>query len=402
VPKAESRRQSLQRLTPALVAALALLWLACPPSQPTVVEPSRFSDLSYGPTAAKYKAAAEAKFQARDKNYVLALLDYAIVGLYDRDTAAARKAFTAAYKVDKGDVAEMDKAYQWLVVNSRTVYRLTKREKELCHYYLGLCYLVAGNTPEALVEFKKLRQIDQEASKLPAVNFWMGLAYELLGNWGDALIEYRGLDQIRWGTDGKGGLCYPDAAALVAETERRRDAGVGPDSSRQDIVIEVEHQTAKSVGSTDVYVDDEKVASLPAAVDYFGVKLTGAEASRKAAQEVGSSAARTGCRCCAGIAAEYFLGRGASDLTDVAADIAVGKESDNVESRFWRYAPVAVTVGRVSVPREAREIRLVFHAGDGVRAGECRFPLGGAEARTLGNGPVYLIAGLADEFYVYR
>ena len=372
---------------------LCFLMLSCQPSKPVVRRPSYFSDLRYDKAAAKYKERMEKRYEARDNSYVLSVLDYAVVSLYDFDLENTKKAFTAAYKVDDGRILEAAKFYQWLQVDTRKVYKLTKREKELSHLYLGLAYLFDDNLEESLVEFKKLRQMDQEASSLPLVNFYMGLVYEKMGMYDDALIEYNRLKEMN---------SRLDAEALVSHIEELRTGTFQPDSGRIELIVQVDHQFASSTGRTVAIADDERIATLPSYVDKFEVKLTPAEAERKAAQDASAEAARYGTRCCGGLLGEYLWPGHGADMADFAGDVAFGQEDENKDVRFWGYAPVAVSVLRIQIPVTTREIRLVFYNRESGRIGSCRYPLSGSNARAYSaRGTYFVIAGLAKEFYVY-
>ncbi|MGQ9679081.1 MAG: tetratricopeptide repeat protein, partial [bacterium] len=173
----------------ALLLLGATLFFSCVPETgrvSPVPEPRYFKDLSYENAIERYRRTVEEKFRQRDLSYILSLLSYGLVSFYGGKEADAKRAFLAAYRIDAGERPEAAKLYDWLVVDSRTVYKLKKRERELVHFYLGLCYLFENNLEEALVEFKKLRQFDQEASKLPIVNFYTGLVYEKMEKFDDA------------------------------------------------------------------------------------------------------------------------------------------------------------------------------------------------------------------------
>jgi len=385
----------------------AALLLACGPAGAPVSPPPRhFTDLSYAEAVARHRALMEKRYEDGDNSYLLSVLDYAATSLYAGSADSARRGFTAAYKIDDGKVPEAAKFYQWLQVDARTVYRLSKRERELVHLYLGLCYLFEDDPGEALVEFKKLRQRDQGASVLPAVNFYSGLVYEKLGQYDDALIEYRALEEMSWAGSSRFGSSarYPGATALVEHVRRLKEhAGPVPAGSDSlDLVVHVDHQFYPSTGRTEVFADGEPVGSLPPYVDDFRVALTEAEQTRAALQEASATATRTGLRCCGSILAEGLFGRGGADVADVAADIALGDERDDKDPRFWYYAPVAVSVARFVLPPGAREVELEFFDRDGARLGSCRYPLSGPEARAWhAAGSWFILAGLAPEFQVY-
>ncbi|MEO0085581.1 MAG: hypothetical protein ABIK37_03010 [candidate division WOR-3 bacterium] len=363
----------------------------CGPPQPIVAPaPRHVCDLAYDSCIARNKRIMEEKFRNKDNSYILSVMSWAITCFYGRQFGDAKKGFTAAYKIDDNDVAEAAKVVQWLIVDQRTVYRLTKRERELCHFYLGLCYLLEDNLEGSLVEFKKLRQRDQEASQLPAVNFYMGLAYEKLAKPGDALIEYRGLARLNR---------YPDAPALVRRLE---EPDPPPDTTTEELIVHVDHQTIETVARTEIYADDALVGTLPPAVDNFEVKLTQAEANRKAAQEAGAAAARFGLRLLGAVAGEALLGKGGANVADDVADLLLGKESENRDFRAWGYAPVAITFLRTRIPRGTSEVKLVFYKSGGAMLGSCRYPMSGANARVIrAAGINFVVAGLSPEFYVY-
>lgn len=363
--------------------------------------PSRyFSDLVYGPAAERYRRLVEQKFKNRDLSYILSLLSYGITSFYDLKLKEASRAFFAAYKVDEGERPEAAKIYDWLVVDSRTVYKLRKRERELVHFYLGLCYLMQDNPQEALVEFKKLRQYDQEASKLPAVNFYSGLVYQKLGKLDDARIEYQGLVQMA----DTGSVIFHLAQALLEKVI----SGVAPESGKMELVVQIEHQTPGSVGKCEVYLDSTgPIVVLPETMDSFSVRLSSAEAKRKAAQEAGAKACRIGLRLLSGMLLEKVMPGYGKKLSEEIADLTLGKEEENKDLRAWGYAPLNLSFTRLEVPENTQKVRLCFYDRAGNMMGYCDYPLG-TQARAgfcsqhkSGYQTWFVIAGLAEEFYRY-
>ncbi len=386
-----SRRPVPARSAIPAAAFAALLFAACVPSKPVVPPPKKhFTALSYAGAVKRYREDVRERYEARDNSYILALLNYSLVSLYAGARDSARLGLTAAYKVDDGQVSEAAKFYQWLQVDARTVYKLAKREREFTHLYLGLCYLFDGNLEESLVEFKRLRMKDQEASYLPTVNFYMGLVYEKLGKYDDALIEYRQL-----------GPDFPGVEDLIARTQALLERTLGQSDSI-DVVVQVDHQFWPSAGRTVAHADGGKVAALPPYADKFETRLSEAELSRKAAQEAGARAARESIRCCGSLLAQRYLGSNGEVVADLAADIALGDESMNRETRFWKYAPVALSVLRFRAPPATRELKLVFFGNDGARKGSETYRLDASDPRVSRAGSTYfVVAGLAREFYVY-
>ncbi|MBN2537137.1 hypothetical protein JXB37_02550 [candidate division WOR-3 bacterium] len=385
----------------AACALAALLLAGCTASGPAARPPARqyFADLAYAPAAERYRELMERRFEQKDNSYVLSVLSYAVASFYGRDIESARRAFTAACRVDEGNVPEAAKVLQWLVADSRTVYRLTKRERELVHFYLALCYLFDDDPDGALVEFKKLRLRDQGASELPLVNYYAGLTYERLGMYDDALLEYRGLREI--GFAGRHGPI--DADELIARVERlaQGEAVTGPDSV--ELLVHVDHQFPSSMGRTVVRAGGRELAVLPDYVDNFEVRLTEEELARKQTQEAGARAARAGVRLLAALLGDRFLGGSGDELAWFVDELLLGKEEENRDKRAWGYAPVAVSVRRLAIPAGTGEVELVFHSRYGGVLGTCRYPLEGEYRRALGDDRArFIVAGLADEFYDYR
>ena len=366
-------------------------------------KPSYFSNLAYAPARERYRRVVEEKFKQKDLSYVLSLLSYGVTNFYDLQVDEAKKAFLAAYRIDEGDRPEAAKLYDWLVVDSRTVYKLKKRERELVHFYLALCYLLQDNPEEALVEFKKLRKFDQDASKLPIVNFYLGLVYEKLGKPDDALIEYRQLAQM---ADSQSFL-FQTARGLIGKIESV-DA-LEADSSFVELVIQIEHQSANSIGRTEVYLDTPGVClTLPAIMDSFPVRLSALEANRKAAQEAAAKAARIGLRLLGGFLLDKALPGKGEKLADEVADITLGKEEENRDIRAWGYAPLNFSFARLKIPVATTKVRLVFYDRAGALLGFCDYPITGGNRRVgftschKGNtSTFFIIAGLAEEFFVY-
>ncbi|NPV13979.1 hypothetical protein HPY86_03490 [candidate division WOR-3 bacterium] len=371
----------------------ALFFITCVPVAPTVPsapEPRYFSNLSYENAIERYRKVVEEKFQKQDLSYILSLLSYGITNFYGGKKADAKRAFLAAYKVDAGERPEAAKLYDWLVVDSRAVYKLKKRERELVHLYLGLCYLLENNLEEALVEFKKLRQFDQDASTLPIVNFYTGLVYEKMEKFDDALIEFRQLESL--GIKG-----------LVRNVELMRDSGYILPADSVELVVQVEHQTVGSIGRTEVYADSSfLVTVLPEVSDSFAVRLSRAEANRKAAQEAGAKAARIGLRVLSAVLLEKALPGIGEELADNIADITLGKEEANRDIRAWGYAPLNFAFARMRISKSTSKVRLVFYNQAGNMLGYCDYPLWDENSRAVyAAGMFFIVAGLAEEFYVY-
>lgn len=377
--------------------------LVCGPPSPVVkpeAPPRYFTDLVYGPAVEKYRKTVEQKFKAKDLSYILSLLSYGITSFYDLNLEQARKAFFAAYKVDEGDRPEAAKLYDWLVVDSRTVYKLRKRERELVHFYLGLCYLLQDNPQEALVEFKKLRQYDQDASKLPIVNFYLGLIYEKLGKPDDVRIEYQGLQAMA----DSGSSIFQLAQVLMQEIS----AVSTLDSGQMELIVQIDHQTAGSIGRTEVWLESLGViATIPELMDSFPVRLSGAEAARKAAQEAGAKAARLTLRVLGALLLEKALPGYGEELAEDLADLTLGKEEENRDIRAWGYAPLNFSFARLKIPANTCRVRLRFYDRSGTLTGYCDYPLGKggrtgfcdrheSRFRTW-----FIVAGLAEEFYRY-
>ncbi len=370
-----------------------------------VPKPSCFTNFNYTPARTRYRQIVEQKFQARDLSYILSLLSYGITSFYDYQLDDARKAFFAAYKIDAGERPEAAKIYDWLVVDSRTVYRLKKRERELVHFYLGLCYLMDDDPARALVEFKKLRQYDQDASKLPIVSFYLGIIYEKLGKFDDARIEYRQLQQMA----ASGSVICNLAQMLIAHIDSFERLDLPTELDTLELVVQVDHQTEKSLGRTEVYIEPYGVvATLPEQMDSFAVQLSGAEATRKAAQEAGAKVARGCLRLLGALLLEKALPGKGKELAEDITDITLGKEEENRDRRAWGYAPLNFSFARLRLPAGTEKVRLVFYNRAGVMQGYCDYQLTGEKRRAglayrnQGNKTTYfIIAGLAEEFYVY-
>ncbi|MFO7674801.1 MAG: hypothetical protein R6X12_00575 [bacterium] len=389
-------------------AALALLLVAgCGVERPAVrpPRPEFFENLSYRPAQERYRRRMVERYERQDLSYLISLLDYAQASFYARDRDEARQAFTAAYKVDDGNMPEATKFFNWLQEDSRKVYKLDKRERELVHFYLGLNYLFEDNPEAALVEFKKLRLRDMDASELPLVELYHGLVYEALGQYDDARIAYRRLAEM--GARGRHATVDGEWLAAMAESLAAGSYQPSPDSV--ELIVQVDHLFAGSAGPTEVRADGELVAVLPGVADPFEVRLTPEEASRKAAQAATAEATRTGLRFLGKVLAKTLLND--ERVGDLAADLAFGGREDREDSRFWGYAPAGFSFGRVRVPAGTREVRLEFSGAGGARLGSCRYPLAGEHERVeragravTAEGPrrfAFVVAGLAKEFYEY-
>lgn len=380
-----------------LVSAV-LVAAGCVPSPGRTAPAPRgpFFDLDYQTALARRRELMEERYRRQDLSYLISVLDYAQAGFYARDREAARQGFTAACRVDDGNMPEAAKFFNWLQEDGRKVYRLDKRERLLAHLYLGLNYLADDNLEAATVEFKKLRLRDMEASQLPIVNFYYGLVCALSGEYDNALIEFRALREMPAGA----GL---DVEGLMAMTESLA-AGRPAAGESLDVFVQVDHVFAASVGPTEVWADGRLAAVLPGRVDDFEVRLTGEEAARKAAQEATAEVTRQGLRFAGKLLARALFKD--ARVGDFAADLAFGGRDDREDTRYWGYAPVTFSFGLVRVPAGTRELRLEFR-GPGGGLGQCRYPLTGEEARAArlpgaASRAAFIVAGLAREFYSYQ
>ncbi|MGQ9679094.1 MAG: hypothetical protein ACUVUD_07445, partial [bacterium] len=222
------------------------------------------------------------------------------------------------------------------------------------------------------------------------VNFYTGLVYEKMEKFDDALIEYRQLETL--GMEG-----------LVRRLELLRDSGltIAPDSV--ELVVQVEHQTVNSIGRSEVYpAGADLITVLPEVGDSFAVRLSADEANRKAAQETSAKLARYGLRLLSAAILEKALPGYGEELAEDIADITMGKEEENRDRRAWGYAPLNFSFARLRIPKTVQMVRLVFFNRAGERLGYCDYPLYGEDARAVNAaGMLFIVAGLAEEFYVY-
>lgn len=175
-----------------LVLVTVLLSVRCAPNKEVVANREFFKG-DYQAAAQKYKEIVDEKYKKKDLSYIIYLMNYGAINHYMGNYEEARKAFWAAYQIEYEKRSTGAKAYELVKGTSKRVYRLSKRERALLHFYLGLEFLYEKDLTNALVEFRKINLIEEQKPKLPLALFYSGKVYEFKDKLDDAFVDYRNM-----------------------------------------------------------------------------------------------------------------------------------------------------------------------------------------------------------------
>lgn len=376
-----------------------------------------FHDLNYRRIIGKYRVQVSEGYKSKDSNYPLHLLNYAAILQYSGDLDSARANFWTAEKINRAEYSEFAKGFEWIKADKKRVYRLTKRELEILHFYLGFNYFLSNEVEKALVEFKKVELIDENRSKLPIVNFYSGKCYEAKGEYDDALIEYR---KLRRSSDqGK----YPFINFLIAQGyylcgeidnggehfKRFKSTMMGncDEASMQEIfegeewrlmILQIDHQQQQTLGYAKVWIDNEFHGNAKP-FDHFDVKKSTGESIRKGAKEVGSYVARKVAKDASEDIVDKVL-PGFGCLGGCLADKLLGSDDDDEENRFWNYAPAGFSLFVMPTRKEYKTIMVEYFDCEGRKIGIKKYYSDDAK-KIDGTNTFVVNSCLSPEFYVY-
>jgi len=397
-------------------AIYAMLLHSCAPSKS--VKPNKeFSRLSYAKELISCKKAVVQGFKKKDVKYPIYLLNYGVLAQYSCKMDSARSALLAASKIEEAKLSEVTQGVEWIKSDQKRVYKVTKRESELMHFYLGLNYFMSNKPDKALVEFKKLELIDQKASLLPIVSFYLGKCYEVMQKSDDARIEYDKLlsmisteefpfvflmlAQLESGflEDDESKIYFSKYCDIAKKTYEEIDAeNIVKKRGWGTLIVQIDHQWSNTMGFGELWVDDEYVGKIKP-FDYFKVKMTSGEKSRKAAKEVGSYIARKTVRNTAENIVDNLM-PGFGCLGGYATDALLGSEDEDKENRYWNYAPTGFSLTLVPVPKNFGKLRIEFYDAKSSRIGSVVYKSSSCQIhQTSGNFIVEVC--LDNKFYIY-
>ncbi len=326
-----------------------------------------FYDRLYADAIEDYKSLVDEKFEKKDKSYIIYLLNYALINYYAGYFEEARKSFWAAYQVGEGKIPSATKAFQWLMPEHERIYRLTKRETALLHFYLGMSYLLSESIDDALIEFKKIRLIEEQEPKIPLLSFYMGKAYEIAGEYDDAVVEYRTLNELA--VDQSQSIAYLEltkAYHLKGETKQSieyaqkfssfmgsADSSVNVDSLAPDnsyeLIVQIDQDIM--IDRCVIYADEEYIGEAQL-YDRFDPGFTIGEGVREVIKETTSYAARKGIG--------YFFRK----LFWGEADSIELKEIEKSDERSWYYAPKGFSLFVGFIPKDTELVSIDFFVPD--------------------------------------
>jgi tetratricopeptide (TPR) repeat protein len=399
-----------------LVLAVGLTAIHCGPRK-TIETHREFSDLNYKAELYACKKKVADGFAEKDINYPIYLLNYGAIAQYAGELDSACTSFWAAYRIDEGEMSEFTKGVEWLKADQKRVYSLTKRESELLHFFLGLNYLLTGNPDKAVIEFKKLELIDQSVSVLPIVSFYTGKSYEIMGKYDDAKIEYHRLvstiatDEFPFVylalAQSEASLMNYDEANLyfdnycyigqISCTENEKK-NIIEQNSWHNLIIQIDHQYIRTLGIAKIWVDGKYYGKMKP-FDYFNTEMSSGEKMRKTMKEVGSYAARETARSGAEELADKLL-PGFGCLGALFADVTLGTDEEDKETRFWNYAPVGFSLIMLPIPNTSQNLKIEFYDCDNMRIGSKYYSLNSRKLYKVGNN-IFINPCLDDLFYVY-
>jgi len=337
-----------------------------------VVANKAFFDRRYGDAIKEYKLLIKEKYDKKDKSYIIYLMNYALLNHYVGNWEEARKCFWTAYKIDEGNVSELTKAVEWLKAGEKRVYKLTKREKELLHFYLGLEYLFSSKYDEALIEFKKIHLLEEQKPKLPLVCFYMGKTYEIMKKYDDAIIEYRVLIELtakdpylpaylelarvfyKKGEITKGDKAFQEFLKLANSTTINKRKLTSLDYEQ--LIIQIDQDEISALSECKIFIDG-KYRGNAKLIDVFQPGITAEEYVRKFIKETASYAGRELVK--KGIS--NLLGKlipGGETLGEALTKEVLGEKADK---RSWYYAPEGFSLFIDYIPKNCKTVTIEFY-----------------------------------------
>lgn len=335
-----------------------------------------FAYYRYDEALSQYQELVEEKYRKRDISYIIYLLNFALINHYAGYWDKARESFWAAYKIDEGKLSEVAKGVEWIRAGEKRVYRLTKREKALLHFYLGTDYLYTGEIEKAIIEYKKIHLLEEQKPKLPLVCFYMGKAYEMLKKYDDALIEYKALENLTQkekvffpvyielakiyalkGDKENTLRCIEEFTALASPAQASLFKKATFPQEHQELILQIDQDRIGSLDSCKILVDGAYIGKAEL-IDVFQPGVTVEEYVRKFVKETASYAARKTARKGIIYLFEKLLPGVGDIIGDVVAEEMLGEEATK---RSWYYAPDGFYLFVGYIPNQAQKIKIEFY-----------------------------------------
>jgi tetratricopeptide (TPR) repeat protein len=356
-----------------------------------------FYHREYDQALSDYRTAVNDKYKQKDNGYIVHILNYGLISQYAGHPETARKCFWAARKTEEAQLSSATKTFEWLKAGDKRVYRLSKREQALLHFYLGLNYLQIHKPDKAIIEFCKIRLIEEDKPTLPLVCFYLGKAYEIAGKHDDAMIEYRTLVNLT--RQKPFPPVYLEMARLYHQlkqrerslehlakfrslTDRRhrslfRRNIIPPFKNYSELVLQVDQDELLSYCR--VYADGKYVGRTQL-LDVFAPTMTTGEALRKATKEATSYVARASAKTAISAFFEAIVPGLGNTLGDELGKSVLGEDSDH---RSWYYAPKGFLMFVGYIPKRTRRITVEFFGPYGASKPTCQ----GCATHYLGSPP---------------
>jgi tetratricopeptide (TPR) repeat protein len=333
-----------------------------------------FYDRQYHDALVTYEGLVDAKYDAKDRSYVIFLLNYAIISQYTGDFGEGQKAFMTAHKVTKGDISGAAKAFEWLKAGSKRVYKLKKREKMLLHFYMGTDFAFTNDMEKAIIEYKKVHLLEEGKPRLPLVCFYMGKVYEIEEKYDDALIEYRALleltktdpfspayfelariHSLRGEEDEAAKYLKKFAAVADAPQLSIFEEGKMPEGY-DELIVRIDRNELDHPYEIKIYADDNYVGNARL-VDIFRPGTTIGEIARKTTKEASSRVARKQSKKALTAGLSKMIPGVGGFVGDAVGETVLGDEEDR---RSWYYAPAGFSLFAGYIPGDTREVTVEF------------------------------------------
>jgi tetratricopeptide (TPR) repeat protein len=356
------------------VLAVCILAASYVEGSPETAANQNFYDRQYHDALATYKGLVDAKYEAKDRSYVIYLLNYAIISQYTGDFSEGQKAFMTAHKVTRGKISGTAKAFEWLKAGSKRVYKLKKREEMLLHFYMGTDFAFVGNMEKAIIEYKKVHLLEEGKPRLPLVCFYMGKVYEIEEKYDDALIEYRALLELTK-TDPYSPAYFElarihslrgeqdEAAKYLKKLSAIADApqlsifeeGKIPEGYNE-LIVQIDRNELNHPYEIKIYADNTYVGQARL-LDVFRPGVTLGEIARKTAKETSSGIARNQSKKALTAGLSRMIPGVGGLVGDAVGETVLGDEEDR---RSWYYAPAGFSLFAGYIPDDTREVTVEF------------------------------------------
>ena len=327
-----------------------------------------------------YKSLVDEKYKKKDLAYPIYLLNLGLFNFYAKNYDDASKAFWAVYQIEKGQ-SELIKVTEWIKGTEKRVYKLSKRENALLHFYLGLIYFYQNSIDKALVELKKISLIEENEPQLPLPVFFSGKIYECLGKLDEAIIDYKKLQELTQ----KDSLYVPylELAKIYLLLNNQKSAKTNIDKLKtmgyevppnlntkslkkdfEELIIIIEQNNEDAIDSIKIHLDKNYLGK-PVVIDVFQPGISAGEAIRKTMKEATGMVAReTAKKGIEEVTEKIFGDWLGSFMGGLIGEKLLGSEME--EKRKWDEAPDMFLIHASFIPKgQIENILIEFFTQNG-------------------------------------